>query len=171
MIGSAHPPCERGVIAAAAPVAAGDRRRQRLTLAATILGSSLAFIDGSVVNVALPAISRALGADATAAQWVVNAYLLMLGSLVLAGGSLADRFGRRRVFVAGVGVFTLASVGCGLAPGVEALIAARGLQGVGAALLTPASLARAISVVMWAAAGCAAAGGVVAGAMLGRTGK
>lgn len=122
-------------------LAPADPHRQRLVLAATILGSSMAFIDGSVVNVALPAISAALKADATATSWVVNAYLLLLGSLVLAGGSLADRYGRRRVFVIGVVAFTIASVGCGLAPAMPWLIAARALQGAGAALLTPASLA------------------------------
>ena len=142
MIGAAHPPCERGVIAAAAgPSSPPGARTLRLTLAATILGSSMAFIDGSVVNVALPAISHAFAATASAATWVVNAYLLMLGSLVLAGGSLADLYGRRRVFGIGVAVFTAASVGCGLAPSMPVLITARALQGVGAALLTPASLA------------------------------
>jgi EmrB/QacA subfamily drug resistance transporter len=112
-----------------------------MTLAATILGSSMAFIDGSVVNVALPAIQHSLYADSAATQWIVNAYLLMLGALVLVGGAMADRYGRRLVFLAGVGVFTLASVGCGLAPGIATLVLARALQGIGAALLTPASLA------------------------------
>ena len=141
MIGNANPPCDRGIASAAKGGGSFDPRVQKLTLAATILGSSMAFIDGSVVNVALPAISRALAADATATGWVVNAYLLLLGSLVLAGGSLADRYGRRRVFMMGVVVFTLASVACGLAPSMLWLIAGRAAQGAGAALLTPASLA------------------------------
>ncbi|MGF6770749.1 EmrB/QacA subfamily drug resistance transporter [Paraburkholderia sp. GAS199] len=115
-------------------------RRKKLALAATILGSSMAFIDGSVVNVALPSIQTELGASVAAIQWVVNAYLLFLGALVLVGGSLGDRLGRRTVFIAGIGLFTLASVACGLAPGVGALIAARAVQGVGAALLVPSSL-------------------------------
>ncbi|NPT57226.1 MFS transporter [Paraburkholderia elongata] len=116
-------------------------RRKRLALAATILGSSMAFIDGSVVNVALPSIQTELGASVAAIQWVVNAYLLFLGALVLVGGSLGDQLGRRTVFIAGIGLFTLASIGCGLAPGVGALIAARAVQGIGAALLVPSSLA------------------------------
>jgi MFS family permease len=105
----------------------------------------MAFIDGSVVNIALPAIQRDLaGGSASglaAMQWVINAYLLALGSLVLVGGSLGDRFGRRKIFIIGIALFTAASVACGLAPGPLALIAARALQGVGAALLVPASLA------------------------------
>jgi EmrB/QacA subfamily drug resistance transporter len=120
------------------PCAAAARTR---TLAATVLGSSLAFIDGSVVNVALPAIQRDLAAGAAATQWVMNAYLLLLASLVLVGGASADRFGRRRVFALGVVVFTAASVLCGLAPSTTVLVVARALQGVGAALLVPASLA------------------------------
>ncbi|MCX4173024.1 MULTISPECIES: MFS transporter [Paraburkholderia] len=116
-------------------------RRKKLALAATILGSSMAFIDGSVVNVALPSIQTELGASVAAIQWVVNAYLLFLGALVLVGGSLGDKLGRRTVFIAGIGLFTLASIGCGLAPGVGALIAARAAQGIGAALLVPSSLA------------------------------
>jgi EmrB/QacA subfamily drug resistance transporter len=115
-------------------------RRKKLALAATILGSSMAFIDGSVVNVALPSIQTELGASVAAIQWVVNAYLLFLGSLVLVGGSLGDKLGRRTVFIAGIGLFTLASIGCGLAPGVGALIATRAAQGIGAALLIPSSL-------------------------------
>jgi EmrB/QacA subfamily drug resistance transporter len=135
-------PCDVGVLrtAAAAPVAIGTAARLR-TLAATVLGSSLAFIDGSVVNVALPAIQRDLAAGAAGTQWVMNAYLVVLGALVLIGGASADRFGRRRVFVVGVVAFTAASILCGLAGGTGTLVAARALQGVGAALLVPASLA------------------------------
>jgi EmrB/QacA subfamily drug resistance transporter len=115
--------------------------RKPLALAATILGSSMAFIDGSVVNVALPSIQNELGASVAAIQWVVNAYLLFLGSLVLIGGSMGDRFGRRNVFIAGIGLFTIASIACGVAPGSGTLIAARAIQGIGAALLIPNSLA------------------------------
>lgn len=110
-------------------------------LAATILGSSITFIDGTVVNVALPVLQRELGTDIVGAQWVVEAYALMLSSLILVGGSLGDRKGRRRVFSAGVLLFTLASAACGLAQGAGQLIAARAVQGVGAALLVPGSLA------------------------------
>ncbi len=142
MIGANRPPCDEGLIRAAVPAAAAlPPARKRGVLAATILGSSLAFIDGSVVTVALPAMQQALGADAASAQWIVNSYLLFLGALVLIGGGLADRIGRRRVFVIGVAVFTAASVACALSPNAAALIVARALQGIGAALLTPASLA------------------------------
>ncbi|SIT44128.1 Drug resistance transporter, EmrB/QacA subfamily [Paraburkholderia piptadeniae] len=122
---------------------AGDRpcRRKRLALAATILGTSMAFIDGSVVNVALSSIQSELGASVAAMQWVVNAYLLLLGSLVLVGGAMGDKLGRRTVFMAGIGLFTVASAACGFAPSSGALIAARAVQGVGAALLVPSSLA------------------------------
>jgi EmrB/QacA subfamily drug resistance transporter len=116
-------------------------RRQQLTLAAAILGSAVASIDGSVVNVALPAIVRDLGGGLEAQQWISNAYLLTLGSLILVGGSLGDLYGERRVFATGVGLFGLCSIGCAFAPSVGVLIAMRALQGVAAALLTPASLA------------------------------
>lgn len=146
MPGNALSPCDEGFIRAqrAAATAAGPAARRGLALAATVLGSSMAFIDGSVVNIALPAIQRDLAgssAGLAAMQWIINAYLLALGSLVLVGGSLGDRFGRRTVFIIGIALFTAASVACGLAPGTGALIAARALQGVGAALLVPASLA------------------------------
>ena len=115
--------------------------RKRWILAATVLGSSLTFIDGSALGVALPAIQSDLGAGPAAVQWVSNAYLLTLGALVLIGGAAGDRFGRRLVFLIGVGVFSLASIACGLAPNVELLIAGRAAQGIGAALLTPGALA------------------------------
>ena len=115
--------------------------RKRWILVATVLGSSLTFIDGSALGVALPAIQRDLGAGPAAAQWVSNAYLLTLGALVLIGGAAGDRFGRRTVFLIGVALFALASIGCGLAPTVELLIVGRAVQGVGAALLTPGALA------------------------------
>ncbi|GAB2892587.1 hypothetical protein GCM10027093_29880 [Paraburkholderia jirisanensis] len=115
-------------------------RRKKLALAATILGSSMAFIDSSVVNVALPSLQNELGASVAAMQWVVDAYLLFLASLVLVGGALGDRFGRRRIFVTGIVLFTLASAACGFAPNSAALIVARAVQGIGAALLVPGSL-------------------------------
>ncbi|MEU8240695.1 DHA2 family efflux MFS transporter permease subunit [Actinoplanes missouriensis] len=113
----------------------------RWILLAMVLGSSLAFIDSTIVNLALPTIARELDAEASGLQWIVNGYALSLASLVLLGGSLGDRFGRRRVFQTGVAWFALASLLCGLAPNVEILIAARVLQGVGGALLTPGALA------------------------------
>ena len=113
----------------------------RWVLAATILGSSMAFIDGTVISVALPVLQETLGASVSDAQWIVEAYALFLASLVLVGGALADRFGRRRVFVIGTVIFTAASLACGLAPGARTIIFARAVQGVGAALLVPSSLA------------------------------
>jgi EmrB/QacA subfamily drug resistance transporter len=116
-------------------------RAQRTTLVAAILGSGIATIDGTVVNVALPAIERDLGGGLQAQQWVANAYLLALGSLILIGGSLGDIYGERRVFALGAGAFGLFSVACALAPTSDVLIAARGLQGAAGALLVPSSLA------------------------------
>jgi EmrB/QacA subfamily drug resistance transporter len=116
-------------------------RSRPWVLAATILGTSTAFIDGSVVSIALPAIQAALSARVSEAQWIVNSYMLLLGALILIGGAAGDRFGRRRIFIIGVLAFTAASVACGLAPSGPVLIGARALQGVGAALLVPTSLA------------------------------
>ena len=116
-------------------------RTQRLTLVAAILGSSVAMLDATIVNVALPAIEQDLGGGLSAQQWVSNAYLLALGSLILIGGSLGDIYGERRVFAIGVAAFGVLSVACALAPTIETLIAARALQGAAAALLTPSSLA------------------------------
>lgn len=113
----------------------------RWTLLATILGSALAGIDVTVVNVALPALGEDLDADFTSLQWTVSAYALTLASFILLGGTLGDRFGRRRVFVVGVMWFAAASLACGLAVDVRMLIVARTVQGIGAALLTPGSLA------------------------------
>ncbi len=110
-------------------------------LIATILGSSMAFIDSSVVNVALPRLQIELHAVAASVQWVVEAYALFLGALILIGGSLGDQFGRKRIFTLGVVVFALASVACGLSQNIEQLIIARSVQGIGGALLTPGSLA------------------------------
>ncbi|MDI4235222.1 MFS transporter [Bradyrhizobium sp. Arg237L] len=142
MIGFTRPPCDAGVIEATPAFdAVLSQRRKWLTLAATVIGSSMALLDGSVVNIALPAIQQALHADAAATQWIVNAYLLLLGALVLIGGSAADLYGRRRMFVLGIVVFTAASIACGLSPNITVLIVSRAVQGFGAALLTPASLA------------------------------
>lgn len=133
-------PCHEGVLhAGTAPEA--EHAARAWVLAVAIGGSGLAFLVGSVVNVALPALQRDLVASVAEVQWVLNAYLLALGALILIGGSAGDRLGLRRVFVAGLVVFAAASVGCGLAPSTGWLIAARGVQGVGAALLVPTSLA------------------------------
>jgi EmrB/QacA subfamily drug resistance transporter len=115
--------------------------RSRWTLVATILASSMTFIDGTVVNVALPALQASLHATITDVQWVVEAYALFLGALILVGGSLGDQLGRKRVFLFGVLSFTGASVLCGIAPSASVLIIARALQGIGAAFLVPGSLA------------------------------
>jgi EmrB/QacA subfamily drug resistance transporter len=116
-------------------------RRQRLTLFTAILGSAVVTIDSSVINVALPAIARDLGGGLSAQQWVSNAYLLSLGSLILVGGSLGDIYGERRVFEVGVAAFGVVSIACALAPTIGVLIAARALQGAAGALVTPSSLA------------------------------
>lgn len=122
------------------PIAA-DSPQGRRVLAATVLGSGMALLDGTVVNIALRRIGTDLGATMVQLQWVVTAYLLTLSALILVGGVLGDRLGRRRVYQVGVVWFALASVLCGLAPSPEVLVLARLLQGVGAALLTPGSLA------------------------------
>ncbi|MFB9991041.1 MFS transporter [Deinococcus oregonensis] len=114
---------------------------QRWTLAATVLGSTMAFLDGSVVNVALSALQQEFGATLAAVGWVANAYTLMLAALILVGGALGDLYGRKRMFGLGVGLFALASLLCGLAPQLGVLIGARVLQGIGGALLIPGSLA------------------------------
>jgi EmrB/QacA subfamily drug resistance transporter len=116
-------------------------RIARWTLIASILGSSMAFIDGSVVNVALPSIQHDLGGGLATQQWVVDAYLLTLGSLILVGGSLGDIFGESKVFAIGVASFAGVSILCAIAPNAATLIIFRGLQGMAGALLTPASLA------------------------------
>jgi EmrB/QacA subfamily drug resistance transporter len=115
--------------------------RQRLTLVAAIVGSALVAVDSSIVSVALPAIERDLGGGLAAQQWISNAYLLSLASLILIGGSLGDIYGERRVFTIGVAAFGVVSVVCALAPGTGVLIAARAVQGAAAALITPSSLA------------------------------
>jgi EmrB/QacA subfamily drug resistance transporter len=113
----------------------------RWLLIVAVAGSGMAFLDGTVVNVALPDIGKDFDASTSALQWILNGYLLTLASLILLGGSLGDRYGRRRVFVLGIGLFTAASLLCAVAPSVELLIGARLLQGIGGALLTPGSLA------------------------------
>jgi EmrB/QacA subfamily drug resistance transporter len=128
-----------GVTEAAAPEAASSVARW--TLIASILGSSMAFIDGSVVNVALPSIQADLGGGLATQQWVVDSYLLTLGSLILVGGSLGDIFGESKIFAIGVASFAGASILCAIAPDAPALIVFRGIQGMAGALLTPSSLA------------------------------
>src|SRR5215204_2301176 len=126
------PPCDEGVVrsrVASAPCALASGP---WILAATILGSSMAFIDGTVVNVALPALQSSLRATISEVQWVVESYALFLAALLLIGGSLGDIYGHRKIFIAGVVLFTTASVWCGLASTVRELIVARGLQGIGA---------------------------------------
>ncbi len=126
---------------AATPALRLSSGRGRWVLAATVLGSSMAFLDSTVVNVALPTIGRELHASLGGLQWTVNGYTLSLAGLILLGGSLGDRLGRRRVFMIGVVWFALASAVCGFAPNIGVLIGARVLEGVGGALLTPGSLA------------------------------
>jgi len=132
-------PCEESAASAAA--GAVQLCRGPWVLIATILASSLAFIDGTVVNVGLPALQAALHASVTDIQWVVESYALLLASLLLLGGSLGDLYGRRKIFLYGVALFAIGSSWCGLAPSITSLIVARGLQGIGAALLIPGSLA------------------------------
>src|SRR5262249_7440289 len=119
----------------------GDATRKRLILVACILGSTIVFVDSTVVNVALPAIQRDLGGGLALQQWVVDAYLLTLGSLILVGGSLGDIFGGKRIFAIGVALFGVTSVFCALAVNGPMLIVARLLQGVAGALLPPAAFA------------------------------
>lgn len=137
---AAKGPCDEAILRVADAVPC-TRATARWVLAATILGSSLAFIDATVVNVALPVLQEDLKVPVSSVQWVVEAYALFLASLVLVGGSLGDRFGRRRIFTIGIAVFAVASAACALAPDVRSLVAARAVQGVGAALVIPSSLA------------------------------
>lgn len=134
-------PCDENVIRTGPTSAPCSKSRGRWILAATILASSMAFIDGTVVNVALPALQTNLNATAIDVQWVVEAYSLLLSALLLVGGSLGDHYGRRRIFVIGVAIFAVASAACGFAGNIHELIAARAIQGFGAALLVPGSLA------------------------------
>jgi EmrB/QacA subfamily drug resistance transporter len=167
---SLHPACDSAAAhcAKASPSnASPSSTHPNLVLVTTILASALAFVDGSVVNVALPTLARNFNADAGALQWVINSYLLPLSALLLLGGAAGDHFGRRRLLILGTSVFALASLGCALAPGLPWLLASRLLQGIGAAMLMPNSLAilgqtfsgaskgRAIGI--WAATGAAMA--------------
>ena len=141
MAGIAKQPCDEGVIRSKGAKSPCTPNVTPWVLAATILGSSMAFIDETAIPVALPAIQEGLGATAVDGQWVVEAYALLLAALVLVGGSLGDHLGRRRIFAAGIVIFALASACCGLAQSPEQLIVARAIQGVGGALLVPNSLA------------------------------
>lgn len=132
---------DRVAVQSASGNSSPEPNAQKWILAATILGSSLAFIDSTVVNVALPALQSSFQTTVANMQWVVESYGLFLGALILVGGSLGDLFGRRLVFVLGVATFALASVGCGFAQSIQQIILARSLQGIGAALLVPGSLA------------------------------
>jgi EmrB/QacA subfamily drug resistance transporter len=134
-------PCDEGAIRSAPSGIPCSQNAKVWVLAATILGSSLAAIDSSVVNVALPVLQERLNATVVQVQWVVEAYALFLAALILVGGSLGDRYGRRRIYAIGIVVFAVASLICGLSPNVQQLIFARALQGVGGALLVPGSLA------------------------------
>ena len=135
------PPCDEGVMSAKRSASSCGKAQGRWILAATILGSSMSFIDGTVVNVALPALQANLNATAIDVQWVVESYALFLAALLLLGGSLGDHFGRKKIYGIGVALFALASMWCGLAPNVGQLIVARAVQGIGGALLVPGSLA------------------------------
>ena len=134
-------PCDEGVIRSQPCIAPCGANAKIWVLLATILGSSMAYIDSTIVNVALPTLQGELAATVTDAQWIVESYALFVAALILVGGVLGDRFGRRRVFTIGVALFALASAWCGFAPNVQQLIWARGVQGVGGALLIPGSLA------------------------------
>src|SRR5439155_1397363 len=134
-------PCDELLIRSGDAVAPCPRASGPWILAATILGSSMAFIDGTAVNVALPALQQSLKATIIDVQWVVESYSLLLSALLLMGGSLGDHYGRRRIFIVGVAIFSLASAWCGFATSVRELIFARAMQGAGGALLVPGSLA------------------------------
>src|SRR5262245_25330703 len=133
--------CDENIIRSGPAAAPCSKTRGRWILAATILASSMAFIDGTVVNVALPALQTSLNATAADVQWVIESYALLLSALLLVGGSLGDHYGRRRVFVLGVLIFAVASGLCGFAGNIHQLIGARAFQGIGAALLVAGSLA------------------------------
>src|SRR4029077_9010350 len=136
-----RPPCDDAVLRSASGDVPCAQQAEPWILAATILGSSMAFIDSTVVNVALPTLQTTFRASVVDVQWVVESYGIFLSALILAGGALGDLFGRRQIFVIGVGVFAAASIACGLSSSIQQLITARSAQGVGAALLVPGSLA------------------------------
>jgi EmrB/QacA subfamily drug resistance transporter len=141
MPGFIQEPCDKNVIRSAAATAPCSKSAGRWVLVATTLASSMAFIDSTVVNVALPALQANLNATIVDVQWVIEAYSLLLAALLLVGGSLGDHYGRRRIFLLGVAIFALASAWCGCAFDIRQLIVARAVQGFGAALLIPGSLA------------------------------
>src|SRR3989440_6475464 len=134
-------PCDESIIRSGTATAPCPKSSGRWVLAATTVASSMGFIDGTVVNVALPALQTNLNATVVDVQWVVEAYALFLAALLLVGGSLGDHFGRKRIYTIGVVLFAVASIGCGLAANINQLIVARAVQGVGGALLVPGSLA------------------------------
>jgi EmrB/QacA subfamily drug resistance transporter len=134
-------PCDEGTIRSIAATGTCPEAAKAWVLVGTILASTIAYIDESVVNIALPTIERDLATSAAVVQWLVNAYTLCLAALLLIGGASADRFGRRKMFVVGVSIFAVASLFCGLSPNAAMLILARAVQGLGAALLIPCSLA------------------------------
>src|SRR5437762_8202126 len=138
---SIREPCDEGVIRSGRVTSPCPKSSGKWVLAATILGSSLAFIDGTVVNVALPALQEDLKATVAGLQRVIESYALLLAALLLVGGSMGDRYGRRRTFVIGVTIFAAASARRGFDSGIGQLIAARAVQGIGAAVLVPGSLA------------------------------
>jgi EmrB/QacA subfamily drug resistance transporter len=162
-------PCDELIIRSTPSTAPCTKQQQNWVLAACVLGSSMAFIDSSVVNVALPKMESELSATLPAMTWVINSYTLCMSALLLIGGAMADQVGRRRIFITGLSIFSIASVGCGFAPGVEVLIIARAMQGVGAALLIPCSLAiigatfdeneRGAAIGVWSATSAIAGGG------------
>ena len=174
VINSKAQPCAAEVIRSTRGTSACPGRDKNWVLAAAVLGSTMAFVDESVVNVALPTMEADLGTTLAAMQWVINAYTLCMSALLLIGGAAADRFGRRVLFLIGIVSFTLASIACGFAPDIGALIAARAIQGVAAALLIPCSLAiigaafdeqeRGAAIGIWSGASALAAG---AGPLLG----
>src|SRR5437879_7269862 len=133
--------CDENIIRSGLAAVPCSQARGRWILAATILASSMAFIDGTVVNVALPALQTNLNATAVDVQWVIESYALLLSALLLVGGSLGDHYGRRRIFLLGVAIFDIVSGACCLAGNIRQLIGARAIQGFGAALLVPGSLA------------------------------
>src|SRR6266550_2705123 len=141
MLTSVREPCNESVIRARPASAPCSKFAGRWVLVATTLASSMAFIDSTVVNVALPALQTNLNASIVDVQWVIEAYSLLLSALLLVGGSLGDHYGRRRVFLIGVALFALASTWCGFAGSIEQLVVARAVQGIGGALLVPGSLA------------------------------
>jgi EmrB/QacA subfamily drug resistance transporter len=162
-------PCDDLIIRSTASGPPCAERSKTWVLVASVLGSSMAFIDSSVVNVALPKMEADLATTLLAMTWVINAYTLCMSALLLIGGAAADQLGRRRIFMTGISIFAVASIGCGLAPSVETLILARAAQGVGAALLIPCSLAiigaafdekeRGRAIGVWSGASAIAAGG------------